>query len=238
MSIVEHLLIHSMYIYQVINTPLAVWEAAGSQTVTRSCPQLRGFQSQWKDANQAGNFKSSKRNEPQKPGERHSLQGSGCQQRFLVKSDGLKRLGQTAKRYPFQTQALRGESVKLQWFGRTTGLDWGWKGMHRHLLSAFWHYGPKLLPVFKAWIFIGKVWCGIMELTSIGIKETEWAQSPFLPVDFFLSSSLLMVFYNALPHFSGRDAPSLPSLTPSLLALLWSFMLGGLLPLGKSSFIK
>ena len=59
-----------------------------------------------------------------------------------------------------------------------------------------------------------------MELTSIGIKETEWAQSPSLPVDFFLSSSLLMIFYDVLPHFSGRDAPSLPSLTPSLMALL------------------
>lgn len=75
-------------------------------------------------------------------------------------------------------------------------------------------------------------------MTSIGIRETEWAQSPSLPVAFFLSSSLFMFFYDALPHFSGRDAPSHPSLTPSLLALLWSFMLGDLLPLGISSFIK
>lgn len=63
--------------------------------------------------------------------------GRWCQQRFLVESDGLKRLGQTAKRYSFQAQALRGESVKLQWLGRTADLDWGWKGMHRHLPSAF-----------------------------------------------------------------------------------------------------
>lgn len=41
----------------------------------------------------------------------------GCQQKFPVESEGLKhvwRLGQTANRYSFQTQALRGEVMKLQ----------------------------------------------------------------------------------------------------------------------------
>lgn len=103
-------------------------------------------------------------------------------------------VGSDSQNVFFSAQALRSESMKLQWLGRTAGLDWGWKGIHRHLPSAFWHYGPELLPVLKAWIFIGEMWCRIMELTSIGIKETEWARSLSLPVDFFLSSSLFMFF--------------------------------------------